>query len=338
MIKVFMHLEILTFFFTFVISIILIKIYLKISKKIKILDIPTSYNMHDRVVLTGSGIMFIIVYILALIFLLFMERFDFIQLNYPNRFYIFNFVLLSFSLMSFYDDLKNLHPNIRFFMQIILVSVSIPLINIELLNTYFPFKIIIFFFIFYWVYIINIINFTDGLDGFLISYSIFYFFNSFIYFFYFDNENFFYFLSLILLSMSTGFFVFNKPNAKIFMGDSGSVFLGYIIGLYSLYYLSINRIDIMITLICYPFIDCTLTIVKKMLQGKYPWERLFDYNFLKPVKLYNKSHSYVLKYFIIYNLGLTINLSLQIFFELKYFFILSIIYTLILINFYNKKQ
>ena len=63
------------------------------------------------------------------------------------------------------------------------------------------------------------------------------------------------------------------------MGDSGSIFLGYIIGLYSLYFLSINRIDIMITLICYPFMDCSLTIIRKMLDGKYPWERLFDYNF-----------------------------------------------------------
>ena len=80
-----------------------------------------------------------------------------------------------FSLMSFYDDLKNLHPNIRFFVQLLLVSLSIPLINTEFLNTYFPLKIIIFFLVFYWVYLINIINFIDGLDGFLIFYCIFYF-------------------------------------------------------------------------------------------------------------------------------------------------------------------
>ena len=269
--------------------------------------------------------------------MLFLEKFSFVKLEYPNRFYILNFVLVFFSLMSFYDDLKNLHPNIRFFVQLLLVSLSIPLINTEFLNTYFPLKIIIFFLVFYWVYLINIINFIDGLDGFLIFYCIFYFFNSLLYFYYLDIGNFFYFLSIVLFSISISFFIFNKPPAKIFMGDSGSIFLGYIIGLYSLYFLSINRIDIMITLICYPFMDCSLTIIRKMLDGKYPWERLFDYNFLKPVKLYNKSHSYVLKYFIIYNLGLTINLSLQIFYELKYFFILSIVYTLILINFYNKK-
>tara|TARA_B100000242_G_C43040674_1_gene485516 strand:- start:371 stop:1369 length:999 start_codon:yes stop_codon:yes gene_type:complete len=329
--------ESLTFFFTFVTTLILLRFYIKISETINISDKPTNYNMHDRNVITGSGITFIIIYILSLFVLLFLEKFSFVKLEYPNRFYILNFVLVFFSLMSFYDDLKNLHPNIRFFVQLLLVSLSIPLINTEFLNTYFPLKIIIFFLVFYWVYLINIINFIDGLDGFLIFYCIFYFFNSLLYFYYLDIGNFFYFLSIVLFSISISFFIFNKPPAKIFMGDSGSIFLGYIIGLYSLYFLSINRIDIMITLICYPFMDCSLTIIRKMLDGKYPWERLFDYNFLKPVKLYNKSHSYVLKYFIIYNLGLTINLSLQIFYELKYFFILSIVYTLILINFYNKK-
>ena len=329
--------ESLTFFFTFVTTLILLRFYIKISETFNISDKPTNYNMHDCNVRTGSGITFIIVYILSLVVLLFLEKFSFIKLEYPNRFYILHFVLVFFSLMSFYDDLKNLHPNIRFFVQLLLVSLSIPLINTEFLNTYFPLKIIIFFLVFYWVYLINIINFIDGLDGFLIFYCIFYFFNSLLYFYYLDIGNFFYFLSIVLFSISISFFIFNKPPAKIFMGDSGSIFLGYIIGLYSLYFLSINRIDIMITLICYPFMDCSLTIIRKMLDGKYPWERLFDYNFLKPVKLHNKSHSYVLKYFIIYNLGLTINLSLQIFYELKYFCILSIVYTLILINFYNKK-
>ena len=83
--------------------------------------------------------------------------------------------------------------------------------------------------------------------------------------------------------------------------------------------------------------DCSLTIIRKMLDGKYPWERLFDYNFLKPVKLYGKSHSYVLKYFIYYNIGLSINIFLQIVFNYKYLFIVSILYTVFLIIFFNRK-
>jgi UDP-N-acetylmuramyl pentapeptide phosphotransferase/UDP-N-acetylglucosamine-1-phosphate transferase len=178
----------------------------------------------------------------------------------------------------------------------------------------------------------------DGLDGFLATYSIFFSLNCFIYFYSFNNESFFYLFSLFLLVICSAFLIFNKPSAKIFLGDSGSIFIGYSIGFLSLFFLSILRLDIMISLICYPFIDCTLTIINKMLKGKYPWERLFDYNFLKPVKLYNKPHSYVLKYFVIYNLGLTINLFLQIVYDYRYLFIISIIYTIVLIIFFNRKN
>ena len=113
MIKVFMLLAFLIFILTFLKIIILITIYLKISTKIKILDNPTNYNMHDRMVPTGSGITFIFTYIILLVGLYFFENFNILNLNYPNRFYIFNVVLV-LSTMSFYDDLKNLHPIFSF--------------------------------------------------------------------------------------------------------------------------------------------------------------------------------------------------------------------------------
>ena len=48
--------ESLTFFFTFVTTLILLRFYIKISETINISDKPTNYNMHDRNVITGSGI------------------------------------------------------------------------------------------------------------------------------------------------------------------------------------------------------------------------------------------------------------------------------------------
>jgi UDP-N-acetylmuramyl pentapeptide phosphotransferase/UDP-N-acetylglucosamine-1-phosphate transferase len=332
-----MSVIILTSFLTFVLTFILLKFYLNISREMSLIDIPTNYNMHDRNVPTGSGIVFLVIYLIFLISLSIFERYDLFNLKYPNRFYLLNLILICFTIMSFYDDFKNLHPNIRFFLQIFLVSLSLPLVNIEIINLYLPYKSILIFIIFYWVYTINIINFIDGLDGFLTTYSIFFFFNCFIYFSLFDIQNFFQYMSLVILFISIAFLFFNKSPAKLFMGDSGSIFLGYLIGLLSLYFLSIERIDIMISLICYPFIDCSLTIINKIFNGKYPWERLFDYYFLKPVKIYSKSHNYVLKYFLIYTIGVSLNLFLQIYLNYKYLCILSIIYTIFLIKFYSKK-
>ena len=324
-------------FCLFLIAYILMVLFLKISLNIKLLDEPKEFNMHQSSTPTGSGIIFIILYIIFISSIKLLEFNSLIELEYPNRFYLFNIFIVLLSLMSFWDDIKSIHPNIRFFFQIAFVSLSLPLINTDILNNYIPFKLIILITIIYWVYQINCINFIDGLDGFLTTYSIFFFLNSLFYFFQFDNLNFFYPLCMFVLLINIIFMFFNKPPAKIFMGDSGSIFLGYIMGFVSLYFISISRIDISISLVCYPIIDCSLTIINKVLKGKYPWERLFDYNFLKPVKKYNQSHSYVLKYFIIFNILISKNLFLQIVFDFKYGFVLSIIYTLGLILFFNKK-
>ena len=324
--------------FVFFLTIFFINLYLKISLKRKIIDKPQNYNMHDKEVPTGAGIIFLLVYLIFFILIKILEFNQLIEITYPNRFYIFCLSLIFLSIISYYDDIKNLHPNIRFFFQVLIVSMSMSLIDFQLISFYIPLKFSLILLTFYWVYQINCTNFMDGLDGFLATYSIFFSLNCFIYFYSFNNESFFYLFSLFLLVICSAFLIFNKPSAKIFMGDSGSIFIGYSIGFLSIFFLSILRLDIMISLICYPFIDCTLTIINKMLKGKYPWERLFDYNFLKPVKLYNKPHSYVLKYFVIYNLGLTINLFLQIVHDYRYLFIISIIYTIVLIIFFNRKN
>jgi UDP-N-acetylmuramyl pentapeptide phosphotransferase/UDP-N-acetylglucosamine-1-phosphate transferase len=120
------------------------------------------------------------------------------------------------------------------------------------------------------------------------------------------------------------------------MGDTGSVFLGYFIGFLSLHIVMSGRYDLFITIISYPLIDCTFTLMKKIFNKKYPWERLFDYYFLKPVIIYNKPHSYVLKPFLAYNILNIFLFFLQAIYNLYFFCIISILITFILISYYAK--
>lgn len=86
------------------------------------------------------------------------------------------------SLVSFYDDLKDIHPFIRLFIQIFIVSICTSLFDFS--NIHVSLKIIFILAIYIWVYIINIINFTDGVDGFVAINSLTFFF---LYFFIFTN-------------------------------------------------------------------------------------------------------------------------------------------------------
>ena len=86
-------------------------------------------------------------------------------------------------------------------------------------------------------------------------------------------------------------------------------------------------------LFLYPIIDCSITIVSKVLRGNYPWARLFDYYFLIPIKNGN-NHQKVFYATIIYNI---LNL-IFVFFQVNYsdlFFILNVLNTLVLILYFK---
>ena len=68
------------------------------------------------------------------------------------------------------------------------------------------------------------------------------------------------YLAIGLLSASIPFLYFNKPSAKIFMGDSGSIFFGYIIGWIILRLISIDLWFVAIIISIYPILDVTITI------------------------------------------------------------------------------
>ena len=81
-----------------------------------------------------------------------------------------------------------------------------------------------------WLWIINLFNFMDGMDGLITTQMIFLsFLTNFLALFSLIDEQ-FQFLSLVVLSLFLAFIKYNRPKAQIFLGDSGSIPCGYIAG------------------------------------------------------------------------------------------------------------
>ena len=74
--------------------------------------------------------------------------------------------------------------------------------------------------------VINAINLIDGLDGLASGVSSIAF-TSFAIFAYMNGNNTVFYLSLVNLGATLGLLRYNYPNARIFIGDSGSLFLGF---------------------------------------------------------------------------------------------------------------
>lgn len=118
---------------------------------------------------------------------------------------------------------------------------------------------------FYLVWLLNLYNFMDGIDGIasieaisvtiggvlLLGVSASY-------------------PLLLLLTAVAGFLVWNFPPAKIFMGDAGSGFLGIILGLFSLQ--TPHLLTSWLILLGVFIVDATWTLARRFLRGEKVYE------------------------------------------------------------------
>ena len=176
----------------------------------------------------------------------------------------------------------NLNPIIRFiiqFVSLIIVFLFIPEVKI-LDKIHFLPKIFqndlfrIFFTIFAIITIVNSFNFIDGLNGFLILYSVV--ISTFLLFFISDIEilNFLYLIIFHLLII----LFFNFPKSKAFLGDYGSYFLGYF---FALLFIHIDNYQLMkndylsswvlANLFAYPAFEIFSTITRRIFSKKSPF-------------------------------------------------------------------
>ena len=151
--------------------------------------------------------------------------------------------------------------------------------------------------IFIIVAIINSINFIDGIDG--LASSIILLFIIMFEFFALSTTPFIN-LSLILIASIMPMFFFNlKKKNKVFLGDSGSLFLGGIVSTYVIFILSqqyiikpefdLHKVLFVLSILIYPIIDITRITVKRIAQKKSPFEA--DKNHLHHILLKStKSH------------------------------------------------
>jgi len=209
-------------------TIILTYIYRFIANKKGILASITNRSLHKNPTPRGGGIVFSWIFMFSIIFLIF--------LNYLNDDF---FLLMCVGggiacLFGFIDDIYDIRAIVKLFIQIFLSVWIIFIVPFDPLFqfSWLPKEFINFVWpvcIFIITWILNVFNFIDGIDGLAASGTLFicWTFSGLIYFTGGSYEN---IIILFLLgTVCLGFLFFNFAPASIFMGDSGSLFLGYMI-------------------------------------------------------------------------------------------------------------
>ena len=320
------------FFFSFLIlNYFLFKNFIQLAKKFKIIDIANNFN--NSVTVTSGGIIIYLNLIIGNILFYWLDNSYIPQIPH-NAIVTFGAFSILF-IISFIDDVKPIDPKIKLTFQIVIIYFSLTSLQISELGL--SLKIAIFLCVIVWAYITNIINFIDGVDGFANTQIIFFFLSILFINYNLNIELFSRYISLVLLPCLLIFSYFNKPHAKLYLGDTGSISLGFLVGYAVIELFILKHYTIALSLIIYPLLDCTITLIKRIYEGHPPWVKRHDYFFSKLQIINVNNKFYIYKINIIFCFLNLFFIFLQILFS-NYIIICNIFLTIITMAIYNKKE
>lgn len=259
-------------FVTFLCSLVGTPIVEKIARHVKALDYPNERRLNKIPMPTLGGLA---------IFFSFMLGY---MLYARSSIQMLSILMGSFLLifMGFIDDINPLKTRYQLVVQILAASIvvfyghiSLDYVSILGVNMYFnaPWNYLITLVLI--VAIINAINLSDGLDGLCSGVSSIYFLTiSIIAFIMNAQQGLDTTLSLIMLGSILGFLVYNFPPARVYLGDTGSNFIGFIIAVTTLLgYKTATFTSLIIPLIILatPIIDVLLSIIRRILKKQNPF-------------------------------------------------------------------
>ena len=242
------------------------------GSRLSVLDRPNQRSLHSTPTPRNGGIAILSSFIIGWVILLVTT-----ESPLPGQEFLWSGLILTMA-VSFWDDKQPLSPGPRLLVQLfaaILLTLGqfslsefvIPgLGHIPLGWFGVPFSLL------FVVWMMNLYNFMDGMDGFAGGMGVFGFgFLAILGIM--AAEPFFSMIALLLACANIGFLLQNFPPARIFMGDVGSVSMGFMAASLSLWGVREGIFDFWVAVLIFsPFtVDATLTILRRGLAGEKIW-------------------------------------------------------------------
>lgn len=256
----------IAFFISLFVSVCMIPLIIKVANRFQIVDKPNKRNVHKTPVPSLGGLAIIAGTAAGLIYL-----------NLDNPF-LFPVIIGAIIIIvtGVLDDKFNVSAKIKFTLQLVAASVVVAS-GIMIKSIDLPFiggiELGVFSYIISVLWIVgvtNSINLIDGLDGLAGGVAIIAI-SSIVVMAIIDpgNHLFIISLSVLLIGSTLGFLCFNFHPAKIFMGDTGALFLGYSIAVISILGLfksvTVFSLLIPIIILAVPIFDTVFAIIRRTL-------------------------------------------------------------------------
>ena len=245
-----------------------------LAKNIGAIDVPKdNRRMHKTPIPRLGGLAIFFGFVTSVLL--------FGRVEYQMRAILLGAVLLV--LLGVIDDVKPLSPWVKLIGQI--CAALIPVLNgVRVYNIANPFVDYAYIDFGIWgipltilwvVAIINAVNFIDGLDGLAVGISSIASFSLLI-IAALVSENYIAIVMAALAGACVGFMPFNLNPAKIFMGDTGSMFLGYILAVMSVQgmfkFYAVVTFAVPFLVLGLPIIDTCFAVIRRLMKGQHPFK------------------------------------------------------------------
>ena len=258
--------------------------------RVRIMDLPTERSSHESPTPKSGGISIVATFSIGVIIIFLIADKTLIRTDY---FLGFVFSALLIAGISLYDDVKHKPFIVKLATQLLAVSlvlafgividqIALPFVGLVTLGWLsYPIS-------FLWIMgMTNAFNFMDGLDGLAggVAVIVSAFFCAITFS---QGSTFVYITSYAILAGSLGFLIHNFPPARIFMGDVGSAFLGFVFAVLAIIaarYDHSHTSFMVMPLLVFNFIyDTFFTFIRRLLHG----DRVFDPHRTHLYQLFNR--------------------------------------------------
>ncbi len=251
-----------------ILSLASMPLIIRLCKKFSLYDYQSSRKIHSGNIPRLGGVGIFLTFIISAFAYILINKVD--NFNQILPILIAGTIVFAFALL---DDLLNLPALAKLIVQ--LIAVSIVVFNGFRFKQIFSWTLptpVSLILTFGWILgVINAYNLIDGLDGLCGSFSISSIITLGVLYTLTGNPE--AILCFILAASIFGFLCFNWPPAKLFMGDAGSQFLGFMISVFPLFssdsVFEFNKFLIMIVITAFPVFD-TIAAIWRRIRDKHP--------------------------------------------------------------------
>lgn len=267
----------------FIMSVFITGIVLRLASRANLIAVPVERSSHNVPTPVGGGLAIVAAYVVGLFFLLWTG------LVPTSELAVFA-VSLAVAVIGLLDDRRHVDFRLRLIVQF--AAVFVAMTGIAGIPQSAIFTVVTGGYAVVWIllamtllWMTNLYNFMDGIDGFAGVQTCFVGFAAAGLLVYGEDYG-LALLSLFLASGAAGFLIWNWPPARIFMGDVGSGFIGFTLGviaIFSVIHQSMSLWSWLLLMGCF-IVDATLTLLRRVAAGERWYEAHCSHAFQKAAR------------------------------------------------------